>query len=115
MSSNVVADEYDLGGANTARCSSGGTYTNWTSGITNTVSITLSKVFMGAAVIAAGVCLVFAIGLCVRHWLHARVPETKKMLSQREILVDDDYMDEDDIKRIAMMGRERDLIQTVGT
>jgi hypothetical protein len=117
MSSNVAADQYDLGGANTARCSSGGTYTNWTSGITNTVSITLKKVFIAATLIAAGVCMVFAIGLCIRHFLatRARAPDTKKIISQRDVLVEDDYLDEDDMRRIAMMGRERDLIQTVGT
>jgi hypothetical protein len=115
MSSNVASSAYDLGGANTARCSSGGTYTNWTSGITNTLSSTLSPFFITIGIIAAGVCVIFAIGWYIRYLVHAAAMRRAKHISQRDVLVDDDYMDEEDMRRIAMMGRERDLIQTVGT
>jgi hypothetical protein len=115
MASNVYGNSYDLGGANTARCSSGGTYTNWTSGVTNTVSSSLSAFFITIGIIASSVCAIFAIGWSIRYLCHAAAVRNSKVISQRDVLVDDDYMDEDDMRRIAMMGRERDLIQTVGS
>jgi hypothetical protein len=111
VSSNVASNQYDLGGANTARCGSGETYTSWTSGTTNPISSTLRTFFITVTIITASVCTVFAIGWYIRHWASA----PRKSIEQREVLADDDYMDEDDMRRIAMMGRERDLIQTVGT
>lgn len=103
--SDVEKNYYDLGGANTDYCA-GGTFQNWSTNMNNTMSASLRFFLVTFAALFA----VSAAFLAWRYYAMKReldaVTMSKKPLEEMQ----EDLLDEEDVRRIAMMGREKDLI-----
>ena len=102
---------YNLGGANTNSCENG-SLTSWSSRFRRSVSTTVHTF-----IITLGVLLCLIVMAVSGYWYVKRKYiqglYSRKETSQKAgtyVDDDDDYMNHDHIKRIAMMGRERDLI-----
>jgi hypothetical protein len=102
---------FDLGGANTDYCE-GGLFKNWSSNLQSTLSKTL-KFFLVTlgAFLAAGLGFV-AWRYCVlrRDSLLQQSSRRKEQEASPFQVMHDDLMDEEDLRRIAMLAREKDLI-----
>jgi len=116
LSSQQNSNSYNLGGANTNQCD-GESFTKWSNGIARSVSGPLHAFIVTMIVLALGALSVMS-GLWYfnkYYRLHFEKDEDddkqKKLNTTASDLVADDYIDEEDMKRIAMMGgRERDMI-----
>jgi len=102
FASDVNKNYFDLGGANTDSCP-GGTFKNWSTGIDNTASKTIQffLITFGALLFGTGAFLAW------RYWA---VKRELNVGPKREESMQEDLLDEEDVRRIAMMGREKDLI-----
>lgn len=103
--SDVEINYYDLGGANTDYCA-GGTFQNWSTGMGNTMSKTLHFFLVTFAVLF----VVSAAFLAWRYYAMKRELDAVTMNKKPLEAMQEDLLDEEDVRRIAMMGREKDLI-----
>lgn len=120
LSSQQGSYRYNLGGANTESCEHG-SYTNWSlkarrwaNSTIHTFVVTMGVIF-GACIL--GFSLYWFVKRKYRHQKKDQIqPEKEENLLPKPISIvpavdnDDDYIDHDHLKRIAMMGREKDLI-----
>jgi len=102
FSSDLNKNYFDLGGANTDSCA-GGTFKNWSTGVSNTASKTIQFFFVtfGALLAASGAFLA---------WRYCAIKRELDISPKREEAMHEELLDEEDFRRIAMMGREKDLI-----
>lgn len=94
---------FDLGGANTDACA-GGTFKNWSTGMGNTAGKTIRffLVTFGVLLGATGLFLAWRYFVMKRE-LDASTPNKKEEMEE-------ELLDEEDVRRIAMLAREKDLI-----
>ncbi|KAL7566680.1 hypothetical protein ACA910_017743 [Epithemia clementina (nom. ined.)] len=122
LSSQQGSYKYNLGGANTDNCENG-SFTNWSNKVQRSISSTVHTfivtlgVMMGAAIlICSGYWYIRKNYLTSQHEEEGDEPHFKKQPNRAASHMsdvaqdDDDYINQDHFKRIAMMGRERDLI-----
>lgn len=101
FTSNVEQNYYDLGGANTQACK-GGTFQNWSTNMGNTASKTL-RLFL----VTFGI--LFAVSMTFIAWRYFAMKRELKVGPKREEM-EEELLDDEDLRRIAMMSREKDLI-----
>jgi hypothetical protein len=91
---------YDLGGANTDKCK-GGTFQNWSPNVGNSAKDTIVFFMITLGLLLGVTSLVVAC-----RWYTMRSVESKP----KKEAMEEELLDEEDVQRIAMMGREKDLI-----
>lgn len=101
--SAVDSNYFDLGGANTNRCA-GGTFQNWSTGMGNTISSTLRFFFVTF-------CVLFVLSAAFLTWRYYTMKRELESVQKKPLeAMQEDLLDDEDVRRIAMMGREKDLI-----
>jgi len=93
FTSNPNKGIYDLGGANTNRCS-GDTFTNWTKGVRKSAANTI-KTFLATF----GILLCAVLAVCLSGWLIMRQARTQ----QRDVVIDDP-LDDNEKHKVALVG-----------
>lgn len=102
---------FDLGGANTDYCA-GGMFQNWSANLQNTLSNTLKFFMVTLGIFLAASFAFVAWRYCVwrRDSLLQQTSRSKEQRASAFQVMHDDLMDEEDLRRIAMLAREKDLI-----
>eukprot|EP00522_Entomoneis_paludosa_P013866 CAMPEP_0172447994 /NCGR_PEP_ID=MMETSP1065-20121228/7105_1 /TAXON_ID=265537 /ORGANISM="Amphiprora paludosa, Strain CCMP125" /LENGTH=294 /DNA_ID=CAMNT_0013199367 /DNA_START=40 /DNA_END=924 /DNA_ORIENTATION=+ len=113
ISSYQNPNVYDLGGANTKKCA-GATFNSWTN-VAKTVSGPLH-----AFIVTMGVFCFFACSIAAAYMYFKRNYVYRGSAKEDPFVTDDeaaaaaiatgDFINEEDVKRMAMMSREQDLI-----
>lgn len=99
--SSVDKNYYDLGGANTNACA-GGTFQNWSTNMGNTASKTVHFFLVTFGIL-------FAATMTFVVWRYFQMKYELNVGPKRE-LMEEELLDEEDVRRIAMLSREKDLI-----
>ena len=102
FTSNPNKGVYDLGGANTNKCS-GDTFTNWTKGVRKSAANTIKTFVATFGILLCAVLAVFAAG-----WLIMRQAKNQS----REVFLDDPA-DENDNHKFAMVGDSKNNLLEV--
>ena len=103
FTSSIDMNYFDLGGANTDYCK-GGTFQNWSTGMGNTASATLHFFLVTFAVL-------FVVSGAFLAWRYYAMKRELQVVHKKPLeAMQEDLLDEEDVRRIAMMGREKDLI-----
>ena len=100
--SDVDTKYYDLGGANTNSCA-GGTFQNWSTGMGNTAAKTIHFFLVTFAVLFAG-------SMAFLAWRYYTMKRELDIVPRKMEAMQEELLDDEDVRRIAMMGREKDLI-----
>ena len=100
--SSLNQNYFDLGGANTDSCK-GGTFQNWSTSMGNSASKTI-RFFL----ITFGALL--ALSLTFLAWRYYAMKRELNVGTRKVESMQEELLDDEDVRRIAMMGREKDLI-----
>ncbi|EEC47001.1 predicted protein [Phaeodactylum tricornutum CCAP 1055/1] len=100
MKSKKSKNNYDLGGANTDRCS-GNTFVNWTTGVRKSASNTLFSFFVTFGILLVSVLSILAMGYFILRQSKAK---STALLEEEEDNKNNEY------HKIAMLGNNKTLV-----
>lgn len=102
FTSSVDTNYFDLGGANTKSCA-GGTFQNWSTNMGNTAARTIRFFLVTFAIL-------FAASMSFVAWRYLKMKNELKIAGPKREAMEEEFLDDEDVRRIAMMSREKDLI-----
>jgi hypothetical protein len=104
ITSDPAKNVYDLGGANSEYCS-GNTFTKWTTGVGKSVSNTLRTFLITFGLLMGTIISILWAGCYITK-------ANRRKIGDEEVLIDQDLIDQDkeNERKIAMVGKNRDLV-----
>jgi hypothetical protein len=115
IASTDSSNSFDLGGANTNKCYSGNTFSNWTTGVRKSAANTVSSFIISFGILIATVLFIVLFTYCIIKETSRRkyYKESDTMINKSSIVVNENVIVDEihDYHRIAaLMGKESGLV-----